>query len=272
MTRMFRRAVLLGLVLTAATALPARGAEPAALARARARYNAGDFDAAIAAAMEARQVPQSADAAAVVMARAYVERYRKMPSDADLAAAREALIGVRAPALSARDRVDLLIGTGQVLFLGETFGAAAEIFETALGQASVLSAADRDALLEWWATALDREARGLSADRRSVLFRRLEDRMDLELALNPASPVANYWLPAAARGAGNLERAWSAAVAGWVRATLAPAAAARLRSDLDKLVLDGLVPDRVRTRPGREQASAASALRAEWDAIKQQWP
>ena len=44
-------------------------------------------------------------------------------------------------------------------------------------------------------------------------------------------------------------RAWDAAIAGWVRARLAGARSATLRADLDKLVLQGIIPDRVRPLP-----------------------
>ncbi len=63
---------------------PALAAEPAALAKARQRYNAGDFDGAISAAAVARNIPSSADAASLVIARAHLERYRQRADPADL--------------------------------------------------------------------------------------------------------------------------------------------------------------------------------------------
>jgi hypothetical protein len=42
--------------------------------------------------------------------------------------------------------------------------------------------------------------------------------MEKELAADPGSAPASYWLAAASRGAGNLERARNAAMAGWVTA------------------------------------------------------
>ena len=65
----------------------------------------------------------------------------------------------------------------------------------------------------------------------------------------------------ALRGAGDPIGAWDAAIAGWVRARLAGDARASLRADLDKLVLQGIIPDRVqaaaagRTRGGRIAAA-----------------
>ena len=54
----------------------ASAAEPAALARARTFYNSGSYDAAIDAALTARSDPKAQDAAALVLARAHLERFR----------------------------------------------------------------------------------------------------------------------------------------------------------------------------------------------------
>lgn len=246
-------------------------AEPPALARARELYNAGDYDAAIQSAAEARGEAQFADAAALVLARARLERYRLKDDVADLAAAREALGTIRASALSPRDQVDLLIGFGQTLYIGQAFGAAAELFDTAWSRASILAPPDRVRLLDWWASSLEREAARRPADSRTALFSRIMARMEEELRASPGSAVANYWLAVSVRGTGDLDRAWDAAVAGWVRSTLAPATTDILRADLDRFVTEGLIPERVRTRPAREQEDAAAALRAQWDAVKQDW-
>lgn len=250
----------------------ARAAEPVPLARARTLYNNADYDAAIAAAIEAVKVPAAADAASLVLARAHLERYRQRADPGDLAAAREALRSVRQQALTPRDRVDLLIGLGQSLFLGEAFGAAAELFETALVQSAPLPARARTLLLDWWASALDREAQSRPVERREPVFERIIDRMEQELRSDPASAPASYWLAAASRGAGDLDRAWDAAIAGWVRAALTPASAETLRTDLDRLVTQALVPERARRQSaGRDPQEASAALLAEWELIKTQW-
>jgi hypothetical protein len=246
-------------------------AEHPSLAQARALHNAADYEAAISAADEARADPASADAAALVVARSHLERYRLRLDPGDLVAARGALSAIRPAALSPRDHLDLLVGLGQALYLGGTFGAAAELFDTALGQSSLLGARDRLLLLDWWATAVDREAQTLAADRRVPPLERVIDRMEEELRQDPGNAAANYWLAVSARGAGDIERAWHAAVAGWIRAILSPASAAALRSDLDRLVTEVLVIERARTRPVSEQSEAAEALRAEWDLVKDQW-
>jgi hypothetical protein len=266
-----RRLLLVAwLMLAGASAVVA--AEPPALAKARALYNAGNYEGAIDAAAVARLQPQSADAAALVIARSHLERYRQRAVPSDLADARTALNSIRVSMLNPRDQLDLLIGLGQSLYLAETYGAAAELFDIALSRGTILDARDRLLLLDWWATAMDREAQTRPPDRRVRVFERVSERMEEELRLDPANVPANYWLAVAARGSGDIERAWGAAVAAWVRAGLEPESADGLRTDLDRLVVQALIPERARLRPPREQAEALVALRAEWDLVKQQWP
>src|SRR4029079_11031527 len=136
----------------------ADAAEPAALTRARTLYNAADYDGAIAAAALARMQVPGADAAALVEARARLERSRRNADPDDLIAARDALSAIRAPMLTGRDQVDFLVGLGQSLYLTDLFGAAAELFDTALERSGLLPDRDRMMLLDWWATAVDREA------------------------------------------------------------------------------------------------------------------
>jgi hypothetical protein len=254
-------------------------AEPPALAKARALYNAGNYDAAIESATPVRGDRQFGDAAALVIARAHLELYResaeraiaeaKLPESRDLSMAREALRSIQRAALSSRDQVDLLIGLGQTLFYSEQFGAGAELFVTALARASMLPPRDRDRLLDWWASALDREAQSRPTDGRGSIYERITARMEEELAGEPGSAVANYWLVAAARGAGDVERAWDSAVAAWVRAALVPETTKALRADLDRLVTEALIAERARTRPAREDP--AVALRVEWERVKENW-
>ena len=53
------------------------------------------------------------------------------------------------------------------------------------------------------------------------MYQRIRERMQSELSTIPASAAASYWISAAARGQGDLQGAWEAAQAGWVRAPLA---------------------------------------------------
>jgi hypothetical protein len=253
------------------TATPVWPAEHPALAKARMLYNAGEFDAAIDSAQVSRAQPDSADASALVIARSHLERYRQRADAADLTLARETLVTVRPEALTPRDRLDLLIGLGQSLFFGELFGAAAELFDTALSSAGPLSEGERRQLLDWWASSIDRDAQVRPFHLRAALFSRLTSRMEDELRKDAGCAVANYWLAVAARGAGDVDRAWSAAVAGWVRAPLRQETSQSLRADLDRLVTEALIPERVRARPASEQPDMLVTLTAEWDLVKRQW-
>lgn len=266
-------AAVLLIVLGAVTV---NAAEHPSLAKARALYNALDFDGAIAAAELARVDPASADAAALVAARARLERHRLRNGDAaDLTAARDALTKIRITALSPRDQLDLLVGLGQALYIGDSFGAAAELFDVAWRRATSLSALsdrERSMLLDWWANAVDREAQAVVAPRRTVLLEPVIARMEDELRDDPGNATANYWLAVAARGAGDTDRAWNAVIAAWVRAPLQPSTATTLRSNIDRFATTVLIPERARTRPVREQQAALSELQAEWELVKQQWP
>lgn len=248
----------------------AAAADPPPLARARALYNAANYDAAIEAATIARQQPSAADAASLVLARAHVERYRSTRNTADLEAAREALHGIARTRLGPREQVDLFVALGQLLFFDDAFGAAADVFESALAGPPQLPSQGRVQLLDWWANALDREAQSRTPDRRAPVFARIVSRMEQEIEHDPVSATANYWLPAGIRGAGDLERAWDSAIAAWVRTSLDPQTASAVRADLDRLA-QTLIVERSRQHPAREQAEAAAALRQEWDDIKGKW-
>jgi len=269
--RMLRTRVVLVLLFCVVLPAGALAAEPPALARARAAYNAADFEAAIDAASVARRQPEWADAAALVIARSHIERYRRTANADDLTAARETLGAIRAKALMPRDQVDLVVGLGQALYLGELFGAAAELFETALARTQLLTDTDRYLLLDWWATALDREAQLRPADRREAAYVRIVSKAEQALVEDPANPVANYWLAVASRGSGDLDRAWSAAIAGWIRATLDRPNSEQLRADLDRLVAQALIPERARTRPRRDNEDPVETLREEWASVKEHW-
>jgi hypothetical protein len=245
--------------------------EPPALAKARTLYNAGDFEGAIDAASVARKDAMWSDAATLVIARAHLEQYRRSASAEDLSSAREALGAVRVAALMPRDQVDLIVGLGQSLYLSEIYGAAAELFDSALSRATLLGPRDRQLLLDWWATSLDREAQSRPADRRARVFERIGMRMNEEIHRDPGSPVANYWLAVSARGAGDIDGAWNSAVAAWVRSTLSPETTAKLRDDLDRLVTQALIPERSRTLVSRESQDATTALKTEWELLKSQW-
>ncbi|HKV99363.1 MAG TPA: hypothetical protein VJN96_06050 [Vicinamibacterales bacterium] len=249
-----------------------------ALAHARLAYNEHRFDDAVAAAAEAGKSPELADSAAVVLARALLERYHASDSEhretSDLDRAREALKSVNAARLSASDHVEFLVGLGESLFFDQPprYSAAAEMFESALARAESSPSTARETLFEWWAEALDREAQSaLEADRKP-LYTRILRRAEAELARDPQSSVAVYWIAAASRGAEDLERAWGAAIAGWIRAGSLGPRGVTLRDDLDRLVVNVILPERARQlAPNGDAQSALTILKAQWEELKKKW-
>jgi hypothetical protein len=260
--------------LAAAVMFPPAVVEGQTLAKARELYNLGRYEAAIEAATAALAAePDGRHAALVVLGRSELERFRQTADPADLSKARESLREVDASRLDARDRVELLVGLGQALFLDDLFLSAADLLESALPGAPVLGASARDQLLDWWASALDRHALLAPADQRPAIYDRILSRMEAELALDPGTGAAAYWMAVAARAKGELDRAWSLAQAGWVRAQLTRDRGAALRPDLDRLVRQGIVPDRAHAmrRAGGDFDQATTALLAEWEAFVAGW-
>jgi hypothetical protein len=251
---------------------------PDLLEQARVAYNQERYDDAIRLATDARRHIVLAPAATVVFARAHLEQFRRNNDPASLVAAREALRGVDAVALPARDQVELLIALGESLYLDDEhslddrFSAAAEQFEVAFGQAHTLDEHSRDLLFDWWAGSIDRQAQQGPETDRVALYGRVLTRATAELARNPSAAAPSYWLAAAARGTGDLPRAAGAAMAGWVRAGALGNRGVDLRVDLDRLMLQVILPERA-----RELASEADPrptlqlLEMQWMQTKQKW-
>lgn len=258
----------MALVLALASSAAAQRAD---LAKARTLFNQRQFDDAIDAATAAQKEPASVDSATVVLALAHLERYRERANPDDLSAARVALGTVRVSNLDSRDHVDFLMALGEALFFEDDYGAAATLFESGIDRAIAQGLESGEAMLEWWGSAVERHADSLERDGRVTAFRRLRERMSRELSRNPGSAAAAYFLVVATRGSGEPLEAWDTAIAGWVRARLAGARSAALRADLDKLVLGGIIPDRVQTLPADRRAQAESDLRAEWAVVKERW-
>jgi hypothetical protein len=241
------------------------------LAQARSFYNQELYELAMksAAAIADRQV---ADEAALIVARANLERFRQTRDTANLTAARDALRTIDASKLSADGQTELTVGLGEWLFLDEKYGAAAELFDAALGRTATAGIDPRDRVLDWWATSVDRYAQVTPAHR-IELYARIVDRMESELRERPDSVTAAYWLAAAARSMGDLDRAWTAAVAGWLRARVLPSRGAALRADLDRLVLTAIIPERARELGGgnHDSTDAVDVMTAEWEHLKTEW-
>lgn len=242
------------------------------IADARRLYNQELYELAIRAASEARDAGYSVDEAALIIARAHLERYRQTRDSANLAGARDALRALDPSGLEGTSHTEFTLALGEWLFLDERYGAAAELFDAALGKVDGLGPEARDRALDWWATAVDRQAQ-IDPANRAALYRRILERMEEELRQFPGSTAAGYWLPAAARSLGDVDRAWHAVIAGYLRARIAPDRGAALRADLDRLMTTAIIPERAR-RAGpdaNEQKAAADELTEEWEMLKRQW-
>jgi hypothetical protein len=251
-------------LLLAGTARGADKDDP--LARARALYNEGNFEGAVTAAEEARRlVAARADSADLVAARAYLERFRQSSRPDDLANARDRLRRIDPERLLVGERAELVVGLGEALFFEESVGAAAAMFDSILARTYLLPQA-RERILDWWATAIDLDARPRSDFERQTTYQRIRERMRVELGINPASATASYWLAAAARGQGDWRAAWTETQAAWVRAPLAPDHGEALRADLEQLMEQAILPERARA-----QGQPVDVLRAEWEEFKSRW-
>ncbi len=242
-----------------------------ALAEARRLYNLGQYDTAARYAREAMKMPDTLESGRLVLGRIHLERFRRTADVLDLTEARDALKAVNAESLDPLERVELSIGLGECLFLEDRYGTASESFERVLDSSSVLGPAAHERLLDWWATALDRLALSRPRDSRDVIYARVVARMEKALADDPASAPAAYWLAAGLRGSGNLDRAWYAAVAGWVAAALGRDHGAALRADLDRLMIQGIIPERAASIQPKNPQQAAVAMLAEWESLKAAW-
>ena len=247
------------------TIAPVRAADDP-LARARLLYNQGQFEQAINAAEQARLAPARADAADLVAARAYLERVRASAAADDLVNARERLRRIDPQRFSPSDRAEYVVGLGEALYFEGAFGAAADVLDTIVRTHDLLTGDARERVLDWWASALDREAKPRPEMERQGVYQRIRARMGDELAIHPGSGAAAYWLAAAARSQGDLQAAWDAAMAGWVRAPLTPDKGVALRADLDRLVLRAIVPDRAKAT-----AQTPESLRQQWESFKDRW-
>jgi tetratricopeptide (TPR) repeat protein len=260
---MRRAAVSLALVIACLSAL---GAADDPLSRARNLYNQGEFEAAINAAEQARLTPARADAADLVAARAYLERYRDSAVQGDLVNARDRLRRIDPQRFASTERAEYVVGLGEALFFEGAFGAAADVLDPIVRNPDLLSGDARERVLDWWASALDRDAKPRPEIDRQGVYQRIRARMDEELSTRPVSGTAAYWLAAAARAQGDVQAAWDAALAAWVRAPLTSDRGVILRADIDRLVLRAIVPDRAKVT-----AQPPETLRQQWEVFKERW-
>ncbi len=267
MRRLIRAATLTAVVAAAASAsvAPALAADDP-LSRARVLYNQGQFEAAVNAAELARLVPAHADSADLVAARAYLERYRVSAMSDDLTNARERLRRLDPQRLAPRERVEYIVGLGEALYLDQSYGAASAVFDSVLQTGELTTPGSRERVLDWWADSQERDGRGRPEMDRRAVYQRIRERMEQELASHSGSGTAAYWLAAAARGQGDIQAAWDAAQAAWVRSPLTTDKGIALREDLDRLVLRAIIPDRAKV-----SAQSPESLRAQWEQFKERW-
>jgi len=242
------------------------------LARAHELYNQRQYDEAIRLSEEASRAGDLADAAGVVVARAHLERYRDAREPADLDAARTALTTIVDANLSPRDHLDWTIGFGELLYFDRRFNTAAEFFETALGRIELLESGARERLLEWWANALDQQAQFATDPERPPVYMRMLLRSEEELRRENRSLVASYWIAVAALGLNDVERAWGAAEAAWLRASSGGPADEKLRQDLDVLMASAVIPERARRlSPTADPRPVVAQLQQEWAEFKERY-
>jgi hypothetical protein len=252
--------------LLAAGSVASAADPPDPLSEARTLYNKGQFEEAVSAAERARLTPDLADRADLIAARAYLERFRESTASDDLVNARMRLRRLDPLGFDLRERTEFIVGLGEALYFDESYGAAADVFETVLDNPGGLTADARERVLDWWAIAIDRDAWPLNDIGQQAVYQRIRGRMRDELTARPGSATAAYWLAAAARAQGDLQAAWDAAEAGWVRASLAIDRGAALRADLDRLMLIAIVPERARALSQPEDV-----LRLDWESFKERW-
>ncbi len=236
------------------------------MAEARVLYNERRFEAAVNAAERARLLPGRADSADLIAARAHLEWFRERAAPDDLTNARTRLARLDPQRFAPRERVEYLVGLGEMLYFEDAYGAASALFASALDAADGLASDARERVLDWWGNALDCDARPRPEIDRHGIYERMRERMHAELALRPGSGTAAYWLAAASRGQGDLQSAWAAVEAGWVRARLTTDRGAALRVDLDHLMLRAIVPERARML-----GQPSESLRSEWERFKERW-
>lgn len=246
------------------------------LEKARALYNAGQYDASLAAAAAARNKPDAVPSATLIAARARLERFRQTDDPGELVAARAELMSLNPQMLAPQEIIEWQIGLGMALFLEGQPGPAAEMFTTLLPTArGRLPAAELDKLLEWWGSTLSRVAESQTGAARKEAYSAMLNAVRAELERDPLSRPTTYWLVVAARGAGDLDGAWNAAFTGWIRAGAQPNGA-QLRSDLDRFVTQTLIPERAQARTGQRLDARATqaeiaALTEEWRTLAQHW-
>jgi hypothetical protein len=218
-------------------------------------YNQRLFDAALIAADEARLTPAVADLADLIAARAYLERFRESAASADLTNARERLRGVNPQRFDPIERTEFIVGLSEALFFEGSYGAAADVFEAVVNNGTALPADSRERVLDWWASALDRDAWQSPELPRERSYQRIL--AVCATSTSRRSAAAACWLAARPHAReGDRRRVGAGGGAGppgaWRRGAsgFAP---------LDRLMLTAIVPERAR------MLSSRGRRKLEWD-------
>ena len=191
--------------------------------------------------------------------------------------ARKDLVSLNPRNLAPQEIIEWQIGLGTVLFLENQPGPAAEMFSTILPTARArLSPAELDKLVEWWASTVASVAESQTGPTRKEAYIAMLRSVRDEIERNPLSWPASYWLVVAARGAGDLDGAWNAAVTGWIRAAASRQDGQHHREDLDRFVTQTLIPERAQARTGERLDSMVTqaeiaALTEQWRALAAHW-
>jgi hypothetical protein len=220
--------------------------------------------------------PAASTSATLIAARARLERFRHTKDPQDLTAARNDLVSIDPRKLGPQEAIEWQIGIGTALFLDDQPGPASEMFTSVIESArGRLTQPEFEKLLEWWAATLWRVADALSGPARKDAYLAMQSAVRDELDRNPLSCPATYWAVVARRGVGDLDGAWNAAVAGWIRAGGQPEST-NFRVDLDRFVTQTLIPERAQARTGQRLDSSATTteiatLKEEWRALTSRW-
>ena len=255
---------------------PVLAAAQSDLERARAFYNSGQFEEAITAAASAKSRPASASSATLITARARLERFRRGNDPNDLSEARRELMSLNPRNLAPQEAIEWQIGLGSALVLENQLGPASEMFTSVLPIArGRVPAAEFEKLVEWWAGTLSRVAEGLTGNARKERYAGMLAAVRQELDRDPLSRPAIYWTVVALRGAGDLEGAWNAAVAGWIRSG-SQTESGSLRTDLERFVVQTLIPERAQARTGQRldaetTVAEISMMTEEWRTLAARW-
>ena len=204
----------------------------------------------------------------LIAARAYLERFRD--SAAPTISTTRAIVcaaSIRS-ASSPRERAEYIVGLGETLFFDGAYGAAATL-RSDRSRARRAAAGDaRERVLDWWATALDRDARPRAEIERQPMYQRIRDAdAATSSATNPVSAVGRVLAGGGrARARAICRRRGMRRSPAWVRAPLAADRGARSAP-----ISIGSCCARIVARARTGDCADARSAAAEWEQFKERW-